>query len=145
MAYKTITSRDRKTCAIPYKDPITFSALHALEPLVESDVRIAVRLRPHQDLPVEVPLFGGNDCPQGSAWGTSIVARPRPGAGLFRPPLGFLPQLGLGSKQATYAWCALVFRLDPGILRVNGRPVLVGDGIKVAKAGRKMRVFDCTR
>jgi DDE superfamily endonuclease len=32
----------------------------------------------------------------------------------------------------------LVFRLDPGILRVNGRPVLVGDGIKIAKAGRKM-------
>ena len=35
-------------------------------------------------------------------------------------------------------WCALVFRLHPGILRVNGRPVLVGDGIKVAKSGRKM-------
>ena len=32
----------------------------------------------------------------------------------------------------------MVFRLDPGLLRVNGRPVLVGDGIKVAKAGRKM-------
>jgi hypothetical protein len=31
-----------------------------------------------------------------------------------------------------------VFRVLPGILRVNGRPVLVGDGIKVPKAGRKM-------
>src|ERR1035437_1984374 len=36
------------------------------------------------------------------------------------------------------AWCALVFRLGPVILRVNLKPVLVGDGIKVAKAGRKM-------
>ena len=34
--------------------------------------------------------------------------------------------------------CDLVFRVHPGILRVNGRPVLIGDGIKVAKAGRKM-------
>ena len=32
----------------------------------------------------------------------------------------------------------MVFRVHPGILRVNGRPVLVADGIKVAKAGRKM-------
>ena len=44
----------------------------------------------------------------------------------------------LDLDQLTCAWCALLFRLDPGILRVNGRPVLVGDGIKVAKAGRKM-------
>src|ERR1035437_5323918 len=41
-------------------------------------------------------------------------------------------------NKLTRAWCALVFRLGLGILRVNSRPVLVGDGIKVAKAGRKM-------
>ena len=46
------------------------------------------------------------------------------------------PALNLG--KLTRLWCALVFRVHPGILRVNGRPVLVGDGIKVAKAGRKM-------
>jgi hypothetical protein len=44
----------------------------------------------------------------------------------------------LDLDKLTHAWCALVFRCGPGILRVNGRPVLVGDGIKVAKAGRKM-------
>jgi hypothetical protein len=44
----------------------------------------------------------------------------------------------LDLNKLTRAWCALLFRLHPGILRVNGRPVLVGDGIKVAKAGRKM-------
>jgi len=46
------------------------------------------------------------------------------------------PALNLG--KLTRLWCGLVFRVHPGLLRVNGRPVLVGDGIKVAKAGRKM-------
>jgi len=52
--------------------------------------------------------------------------------------LDFFHSPALDLDKLTCAWCALVFRLDPGILRVNGRPVLVGDGIKVAKAGRKM-------
>ena len=52
--------------------------------------------------------------------------------------LDFFHSSALDLYELTRAWCALVFRLDPGILRVNGRPVLVGDGIKVAKAGRKM-------
>jgi hypothetical protein len=52
--------------------------------------------------------------------------------------LDFFHSPALDLNKLTCAWCALVFRLDPGILRINGRPVLVGDGIKVAKAGRKM-------
>jgi hypothetical protein len=44
----------------------------------------------------------------------------------------------LDLDKLTRAWCALVFRLHPSILRVNGRSVLVGDGIKVAKSGPKM-------
>jgi hypothetical protein len=40
--------------------------------------------------------------------------------------------------RLTHAWCALVFRAHPAILRVNCRPVLVGDGLKIPKAGRKM-------
>lgn len=52
--------------------------------------------------------------------------------------LDFFHSPALDLDKLTHAWCALVFRLDPGILRINGRPVLVGDGIKVAKAGRKM-------
>ena len=35
-------------------------------------------------------------------------------------------------------WPQAVLRLLPGALRVNGRRVLVGDGIKVAKCGKKM-------
>ncbi|HEY8670929.1 MAG TPA: transposase, partial [Terriglobales bacterium] len=52
--------------------------------------------------------------------------------------LDFFHSSALDLDKLTCAWCALVFRLDPGSLRVNGRPVLVGDGIKIAKAGRKM-------
>jgi len=52
--------------------------------------------------------------------------------------LDFFHSPALDLNKLTRAWCALLFRLDSGILRVNGRPVLVGDGIKVAKAGRKM-------
>ena len=52
--------------------------------------------------------------------------------------LDFFHSAALDLDKLTRAWRALVFRLDPGILRVNGKPVLVGDGIKLAKAGRKM-------
>lgn len=52
--------------------------------------------------------------------------------------LDFFHSPALDLDKLTHAWCALLFRLDPGILRVNGRPILVGDGIKVAKAGHKM-------
>jgi hypothetical protein len=46
----------------------------------------------------------------------------------------------LDLNKLTSAWCALVFRFHPAILRVNGMPVLAGDGIKVAKAGKKIKV-----
>jgi hypothetical protein len=40
--------------------------------------------------------------------------------------------------RLTALWTQLVLRLFPQTLRVNGRCILVGDGIKVAKCGRKM-------
>src|SRR5260370_4556254 len=52
--------------------------------------------------------------------------------------LDFFHSSALDLDKLTCAWCALLFRLDPGILRLNGRPVLVGDGIKGSKAGRTM-------
>jgi hypothetical protein len=52
--------------------------------------------------------------------------------------LDFFHSRALDLDKLTRAWRDLVFRAHPGILRVNGKPVLVGDGIKVAKAGRKM-------
>ena len=38
----------------------------------------------------------------------------------------------------TRTWVALLLKVHPAVLRVNGRLLLVGDGIKVAKSGRKM-------
>jgi hypothetical protein len=52
--------------------------------------------------------------------------------------LDFFHSPALNVDTLTRAWRRLVFQVHPGILRVGGRPVLVGDGIKVAKAGRKM-------
>lgn len=52
--------------------------------------------------------------------------------------LDFFHSSALNLDKLTRLWRALVFRVHPGILRVNGKPVLVGDGIKVAKSGRKM-------
>ena len=43
----------------------------------------------------------------------------------------------LNLETLTRLWRGLVFK-QPGIMRFNGRPVLVGDGIKVAKSGKKM-------
>ena len=41
-------------------------------------------------------------------------------------------------EEMTVRWAQIVLRCFPGLLRVNGRLVLVGDGIKIAKRGRKM-------
>src|ERR1017187_9866985 len=74
-------------------------AAHALVPLVESGVRIAARLRPLPDLPVDVPLPGRILYSQRSAGRHQHRVRPGPGAGLLRPPPGLLPQPGPGSGQ----------------------------------------------
>ena len=52
--------------------------------------------------------------------------------------LDFFHSPALDLNKLTRVWRDLVFRVHPGILRVDGKPVLVGDGIKIAKAGRKM-------
>ena len=52
--------------------------------------------------------------------------------------LDFFHRPSLNLDKLTRAWRTLVFRVHPGIHRVGGRPVLVGDGIKIAKSGRKM-------
>ncbi len=45
---------------------------------------------------------------------------------------------GIKLDSMTVLWSQLVLRLFPGLVRVNGRLVLVGDGIKVSKQGKKM-------
>lgn len=45
---------------------------------------------------------------------------------------------GIKLDTMTVLWVRAVLKLFPGVLRVNGRLVLVGDGIKVPKQGKKM-------
>ena len=52
--------------------------------------------------------------------------------------LDFLHSTALDVSKLTRAWTALVLRLHPALLCCDGRIVLVGDGIKVSKSGRKM-------
>lgn len=51
--------------------------------------------------------------------------------------LDFFHSPALCLDTLTRLWRGLVVK-QAGVLRVNGRPVLVGDGIKVAKSGKKM-------
>lgn len=41
-------------------------------------------------------------------------------------------------EKMTLLWVSIVLRFFPGVLRVNSRLVLVGDGIKIPKRGKKM-------
>jgi len=75
-------------------------AAHALEPLVESGVRSAVRLRPDPHLPVDGALSCGNGYPQGTAGGHQHRSCSGIGARLLRPAPGLLPQPGPEFEQA---------------------------------------------
>ena len=52
--------------------------------------------------------------------------------------LDFFHSAALDLDKLTHLWCSLVFKANPNILRVDGKPVLVGDGVKVPRSGRKM-------
>ncbi len=52
--------------------------------------------------------------------------------------LDFFHTSALDMTRLTRIWTAVVLKKHPGLLKFNGRVVLVGDGIKVAKSGKKM-------
>lgn len=52
--------------------------------------------------------------------------------------LDFFHSTALKRDVMTQLWVKIVLKIFPKILRVNGRLLLVGDGIKVAKEGKKM-------
>src|SRR5271157_3756461 len=81
-------------------EPPGQEAAHALESLVESGVRSAVRLRPDPYLSVDGALSCGYGYPQGTAGGHQHRTRPGIGARLLRPAPGLLPQPGPESAPA---------------------------------------------
>jgi hypothetical protein len=52
--------------------------------------------------------------------------------------LDFFHGSGLGLDKLSRIWTRTVLTIFPDVLRVNGRLLLVGDGIKIPKEGRKM-------
>jgi len=52
--------------------------------------------------------------------------------------LDFFHGTGLKLDKLTHIWTRAVLKIFPHILRVNGRLLLVGDGIKIPKEGKKM-------
>ena len=52
--------------------------------------------------------------------------------------LDFFHSPAMNLEKLTKLWVAVLLKIHPALVRVNGRMVLVGDGIKVAKSGKKM-------
>lgn len=57
--------------------------------------------------------------------------------------LDFFRSRSVDPDKLAQRWAPLVLRLFPNVMRTNGRLLLLGDGIKVAKAGKKMPGVKC--
>ncbi len=69
---------------------------------------------------------------------TSFVRTLRLSPASYRALLNLFISNALDIERLTRCWIQTVFRLHPGLLRINGRYVLVADIIKIAKEGQKM-------
>lgn len=69
---------------------------------------------------------------------SSIVRALKLDERFYTPLLDHFHTQAVKLERLTVLWAQVVLRLFPGVLRVNGRLVLVGDGIKTPKRGRKM-------
>jgi hypothetical protein len=78
-------------------------------------------------------------CVREDLWGvTSIVRVLGLDAMCYDRILDFFHSPALNVETLTRLWAALVVNRHPGLVLCNGRRVLLGDGIKVGKAGKKM-------
>ena len=69
---------------------------------------------------------------------TSIVRALNLRPSLYHRLLAHFHSTGVKLDRLTALWAQVVLRLFPSPVRVNGRLVLVGDGIKIPKRGKKM-------
>ena len=69
---------------------------------------------------------------------TSIIRVIGLKASCYNRLLGFFHSLALNPDRLAQFWTALIIKIHPSILRVNGHLVLVGDGLKIPKTGKKM-------
>jgi len=76
----------------------------------------------------------------------SIVRALGSGGHCYDRLLDFFHSKAVDPDALCRCWVKTVFARMPGIHRVNGGPVLLGDGIKIPKRGRKMpAVKPCTK
>jgi len=69
---------------------------------------------------------------------TSIVRALNLRPGLYTKLLDHFHSSGVDLDRLSALWAQVVLQLFPGLVRVNNRLVLVGDGIKTSKRGKKM-------
>jgi hypothetical protein len=69
---------------------------------------------------------------------SSIVRALGLGERFYDRLLDFFHSQAVDPDALSRCWVKTLFRRMPGLYRVNGRPVLLGDGIKIPKRGRKM-------
>jgi len=78
-------------------------------------------------------------CVREDLWGvTSLVRALGLQAACYDRLLDFFHSPALNVESLTRLWATLVVNRHPGLVMCNGRRVLVGDGIKIGKAGKKM-------
>src|SRR5260370_24266379 len=69
---------------------------------------------------------------------TSVIRALGLGAQCYDRLLDFFHSKAVDPDALCRCWVKTVFARLPGIHRVNGRPVLLGDGLKIPNRGRKM-------
>jgi hypothetical protein len=78
-------------------------------------------------------------CVREDLWGvTSLVRALGLQAVCYDRLLDFFHSAALNVETLTRRWAALVVNRHPGLVMCHGRRVLVGDGIKIGKTGKKM-------
>lgn len=61
----------------------------------------------------------------------------------YKSLLAFFHSSAINIDKLALTWTRLVLKFFPEVLKLNGKIILLGDGIKVAKAGKKMPGVKC--
>jgi hypothetical protein len=61
----------------------------------------------------------------------------------YKRLLAFFHSAAINTDRLAMIWTRLVLKFFPAVLKLNGRIVILGDGIKIAKAGKKMPGVKC--
>jgi hypothetical protein len=69
---------------------------------------------------------------------TSVVRALKLAPKRYKSLLNLCHSPSVDLHQLTVLWTKLILKLIPSVVRVNGRLVLVGDGVKIGKRGEKM-------